>query len=164
MSKSQFLSQPSGSLAGASADAGLLLAGGKTDEKHVHRLRPKQLGAAFHQTDHPRHQPVNQRNLTVTGCSTVLLRTFGGSRRRYFTKGIPKSLQIFRASRSRISVCRGTEDRLFCVGFNHHEWQPPSRTKTQPCSPRCFKNSVRFIRSAVLRCNRELPLESPLPG
>lgn len=39
----------------------------------------------------------------------------------YLTNRIPRSLQIFRASKSLISVCRGTEDCLFCWGFLHHE-------------------------------------------
>jgi len=53
-------------------------------------------------------------------------------RTSYFTNGIPKSLQILRASWSLISGCRGTEDRLFCAGLAHHEWRLPSRTRTHP--------------------------------
>jgi len=63
----------------------------------------------------------------------------------YFVNGIPKSLQIFRASRSTISPCRGTEDRRFFAGLLHHEWLPPSRTKTQPCLRRCLRNCASFI-------------------
>jgi hypothetical protein len=44
----------------------------------------------------------------------------------YLIAGIPRSLQIFFARRSLISVCLGTEDRLFKSGFHHHECLPPS--------------------------------------
>jgi len=35
--------------------------------------------------------------------------------------GIPGSLHIFFASKSRISLCLGTADRLFSVGLCHQE-------------------------------------------
>ena len=44
--------------------------------------------------------------------STSLL--FGAHR----TNGMPRSLQIFRTRLSRISVCRGTDERLFCDGIS----------------------------------------------
>ena len=41
--------------------------------------------------------------------------------------GMPRSLQIFRARLSLISVCRGTELCALSAGLCHHEWLPPSR-------------------------------------
>ncbi len=39
----------------------------------------------------------------------------------YLTDGIPRSLQIFFARTSLISLCLGTADRRFIVGFCHQE-------------------------------------------
>ena len=52
--------------------------------------------------------------------------------RCYFTEGTPRSLQIFRAKSSSISLCLGTEDRLFWLGLCHQECLPPSRRSLQP--------------------------------
>jgi hypothetical protein len=46
--------------------------------------------------------------------------------------GIARSLQIFLANGSGISVWRGTAERRFFKELPHHEWRLPSRTSTQP--------------------------------
>lgn len=46
--------------------------------------------------------------------------------RAYFIASIPGSLHIFLARLSLISVCRGTEERLFWLGFPHQECLEPS--------------------------------------
>jgi hypothetical protein len=46
--------------------------------------------------------------------------------RAYFIGSIPRSLHIFLARLSLISVCRGTEERLFWPGFPHQECLEPS--------------------------------------
>ena len=42
--------------------------------------------------------------------------------------GIPRSLHIMHARPLWISVCRGTDERLFWAGFIHHECRDTSRT------------------------------------
>ena len=69
---------------------------------------------------------------------------------RYLTGGIPRSLQIFLARMSIISVWRGTADRLFNVGLCHQECRAPSRSCTHPCSRKYRSNSCRFIWRLVL--------------
>jgi hypothetical protein len=39
----------------------------------------------------------------------------------YLILAIPRSLQIFLARKFPISLCLGTEDLLFNLGFHHHE-------------------------------------------
>jgi len=41
--------------------------------------------------------------------------------RTYFIDFIPRSLHIFLARLSLISVCLGIDERLFWLGFHHHE-------------------------------------------
>jgi hypothetical protein len=71
----------------------------------------------------------------------------------YFALGTPRSLQIFLASSSGISLCRGTADRLFCSGLCHHECRPPSRRSSHPLEVKCRKRSLRFIRRSEARDN-----------
>lgn len=47
----------------------------------------------------------------------------------YFMGGMPRSLQIFFAKKSLISLCLGIADLLFKAGLCHHECRPPSRKK-----------------------------------
>jgi len=49
-------------------------------------------------------------------------------RRHLAAEGIPKSWQIFRASKSLISLCLGTADLLLLEEFDHHECLAPSRS------------------------------------
>ena len=88
-------------------------------------LRPRQIGF-----DHARFHCVGWLN-----CAWC-----------YRVNGMPRSLYIFRASWSWISLCRGTEECRFWRGLLHHEWLPPSRTNAQPWARRCRSNSMRFIR------------------
>lgn len=76
----------------------------------------------------------------------------------YFTGGTPRSLHIFLARRSSISVCLGTADRLFSAGFCHHEWREPSRRNSQPWERRKLTSSLRFIPRLFLPEN---PLRPP---
>ena len=73
--------------------------------------------------------------------------------RRYLTNGIPTSLQILRASWSLTSECRGTDDRLFWLGFHHQECRVPSRRKAHPCLRRCLKRAIRFIQRRPPQCS-----------
>jgi len=84
--------------------------------------------------------------------------------RTYLIAGIPRSLQILTASWLLISACRGTADRRLRVGFAHHEWFPPSRTNTHPCSRRCLRNSVRFIPLPVPQYSPTSPPQGRLGG
>jgi RNA-directed DNA polymerase len=68
----------------------------------------------------------------------------------YFTGGIPKSLQIFFASSSLTSVCRGTADLLFNAGLCHHEWRLPSLSSSQPRDRRYCMSSRRFKPGSIL--------------
>jgi hypothetical protein len=90
----------------------------------------------------------------------LYLRARGMRSRGYFAvlHGTPRSRQIFRARTSRISVCRGTDDRRFRGGFAHQEWLAPSRICPQPCFRRCLSRSARFIPRRALRCSRALQL------
>lgn len=76
---------------------------------------------------------------------------------RYFTGGIPRSLQIFLAKKSSISVCLGTAERLLSVGLRHHECRDPSRTNSQPWERRYVRSSLLFIERSFLLENRSRP-------
>lgn len=65
--------------------------------------------------------------------------------RDHFTRGMPRSLHIFRARSSSISLCLGTAERLFSLGLCHQEWRLPSRNSSQPCACRWRNRSLRFI-------------------
>ena len=77
----------------------------------------------------------------------------------YFTFGTPRSLQIFRASSSVISLCLGTAERRFCSGLCHHECLPPSGNSSHPGDERCRKSCLRFIRLSAFResCHPQTP-------
>jgi hypothetical protein len=69
------------------------------------------------------------------GCltiETVGAKSLGHQIRCYFIGEIPKSLQIFFAKLLFISVCLGTDDLLFCSGFDHHECRLPSLINSHP--------------------------------
>src|SRR4030042_5971846 len=86
--------------------------------------------------------------------------------RAYFIGSIPRSLHIFVARLSLISVCRGTEERLFWLGFPHHECRAPSLMNSQPCVRRDLRNSVLFmqVRLFSLHYIRILQTRSHLDG
>ncbi len=58
-----------------------------------------------------------------SGTKTIYYQNFP-----YFL-GMPKSLQIFFARNSSISVCLGTDDVLLEIEFIYIEWRAPSRTR-----------------------------------
>ena len=64
----------------------------------------------------------------------VVCRGFFGEMERtvYFTGGTPRSLQIFLARISTISLCLGTADLLFKDGLYHQECFAPSLINSQP--------------------------------
>jgi hypothetical protein len=70
--------------------------------------------------------------------------------RFYLIFGTPRSLQIFLAKSSSISLCLGTAERLFWLGWCHHECRPPSLSNSHPCLLRCRRSSSRFIRRSAL--------------
>jgi hypothetical protein len=86
--------------------------------------------------------------------------------RAYFIGSIPRSLHIFLARSSSISVCRGTDERLFWLGFPHQECRDPSLTNSQPCVRRYFNNSVLFMQARLssLLCSWFLRRRSHLDG
>jgi hypothetical protein len=90
---------------------------------------------------------VDQDARVLQSCITPGLRRRGLRLCDYFAvfHGTPRSLQILRARASRISVWRGTDDLRFRDALAHHEWLPPSRICSQPCSRRCLSRSTRFI-------------------
>ncbi len=55
-----------------------------------------------------------------------------GESESYLAGGIPRSLQIFFARMSTISVWRGIADRVFRAGLCHQECRAPSRSCTHP--------------------------------
>jgi hypothetical protein len=68
--------------------------------------------------------------------------------------GTSRSLQIFRARYSSISVCRGMAERRFFTGLVHQECLPPSRRSEQPCCCKWRSNARRFIPSQILQRTR----------
>lgn len=58
---------------------------------------------------------------------------------------MPKSLQIFRARKESISLCRGTVEKRPAAGLKNKLCFAPSLMKTQPCFRRYAKRSGRFI-------------------
>jgi len=70
--------------------------------------------------------------------------------------GTSRSLQIFRARRSLISVWRGTAERRFLAAWPHHEWLPPSRISSQPWRARCRTSSRRFMVQTVMSSSEKL--------
>ena len=61
----------------------------------------------------------------------------------YLMKGISRSLQIFRANSSTISLCRGT--CVFNRDFSKIVCRLPSRKTNAPCLLKCLSNWLRFI-------------------
>jgi len=82
----------------------------------------------------------------------------------YLFDGMPRSLQILLARKSLISVCLGTEDRLFKFRFHHHECLPPSLRGWHPYFVRCARSSFLFIRIEFLRSNGTGRLQWPRCG
>ena len=84
--------------------------------------------------------------------------------RAYFIGSIPRSLHIFLARVSLISVCRGTEERLFWLEFPHHECRAPSLMNSQPCNWRYLRKLVLFmqVRLFSLHYIRSLQMRSHL--
>ena len=78
----------------------------------------------------------------------------------YFIGGIPRSLQIFFARMSLISVCLGTEERLFNSGFHHHECLLPSLSSWQSFSVRYARSVFRFIFGPIPHGSRLWRLRS----
>ena len=64
----------------------------------------------------------------------------------YFIDGTPKSLHIFLASISLISVCLGIDERLLNSVLIHQECLDPSLNNLHRWDRRYFKNFFRFIR------------------
>ncbi len=91
---------------------------------------------------------LNQRGQptsTAQNQTRLNLRLVEGCVMAHFICSIPRSLQIFRARLSSISECLGIEDRLFWLGFHHHEWRLPSLINSHFCDRRYFSSSLRFI-------------------
>ncbi len=65
--------------------------------------------------------------------------------------GIRRSLQIFRARSSSISVWRGTAECVCWLGLCHHECLRPSRSKAHPFLRKCRISSARFIPTGFPR-------------
>ena len=70
--------------------------------------------------------------------------------RSYLTRCTPRSRQIFRASKSSISRCRGTAERWPFLSLPHQECRLPSRIMAHPCRRKCLSNSDRFTQDDLL--------------
>ena len=63
----------------------------------------------------------------------------------YLIRGIRRSLQIFRARSSSISVWQGTDECVFSLGLCYHECLRPSRSNAHPFLRKCRIRYSRFI-------------------
>jgi len=79
----------------------------------------------------------------------------------YFSGSMPRSRHIFLAKSSLISLCRGTDERLFWIGCHHQEWRLPSLRNSQPFDRKCLSRSVLFIWQFFLP-NIRFPQQRPL--
>ena len=79
----------------------------------------------------------------------------------HFTGSIPRSLHIFFASPSSISLRLGTEERLFRLGFPHQECRRPSLMSSQPCACKVLQQ-FGFLHSdmAILSSSYSVPADA----
>jgi hypothetical protein len=131
---------------------------------HDLQVRPQRLTQPLGVLGHNRQMLLEERRAKCVLATVALVEhVFSNCYRNHATGGMPKSLQIFFARLSTISVCRGTADRRFRAGLCHHECLLPSRRNRHPCSSRYLRRARRFIRRFRPRRSRPMQtLERPL--